>query len=202
MQKCSVVCRLSAKDDCAGCITRSGRALLWRFSAQVKPHEGVVLMTRAWLFTLASYLVVAAGVTAKGDEPPVPDRANEQGAGQPAAASTFGSIRRTGIAQQVEPGSQSGPGTRAGQTSKTGSPAASAPMPAARQKDTTALPTERRVTIPPPPLFGHRSESSRYVELGRENSTGTGSTWRHRHDCHSLIEHGCKHDSTSKTASQ
>ena len=118
--------------------------------AQVKPHEGVVLMTRAWLFTLASYLVVAAGVTAKGDEPPVPDRANEQGAGQPAAASTFGSIRRTGIAQQVEPGSQSGPGTRAGQTSKTGSPAASAPMPAARQKDTTALPTERRVTIPPP----------------------------------------------------
>jgi cobalt-zinc-cadmium efflux system outer membrane protein len=107
-------------------------------------------MTRAPIFTLALYLVIAAGMTASGDEPPVRDQSNDHGAGQPPAASAFGGIRRSGIAQQSEPGSRLGAGTGASQASKTGSPGASVPAPAGRQKDAAASSAGRRVTIPPP----------------------------------------------------
>ncbi len=101
------------------------------------------------LYVLATYLVVATSTTAARDEPQAADRAS-QGDSQPPATSTFGGVRRSGIAQQVTPGSRVGTETRASQARRNGPASAPGVKPSAGQKKAANGSERGRVAIPPP----------------------------------------------------
>ena len=185
MQKCTGVCRLFAKNDCAGRATWSAAlpsVALGRMQDKPSRRCGSNDASPA-LSCLHRMWSPPPGWRPLVTSLPVSDQAIQQGAGQPPAASTFGGIRRTGIAQQVEPGSRLGAGTGTGQASKTGSAPASTLSPPSHEKNPLARSTQRRVTIPAPrPFSPSVARSQAQPQPGREASQGAGSTWRQRPD--------------------
>jgi cobalt-zinc-cadmium efflux system outer membrane protein len=121
--------------------------------------QGKILMMRARLFMLAPGLVILTMMTARGDDQSASDRSDQSGR-QPAAVSTFGGVRRSGNAPQVEPGSSVGTGTGTSQARKNGPSTATAALtPSSREKKPARDGAPRRAAIPPPrhwPTTGER----------------------------------------------
>jgi len=136
-------------------------------------------MTRARFSMLAPTLVILAVMTARGDDQSVSDGGNRQSGSQPAAASTFGGIRRSGNARQVVPASSVGTETGTSRARMSTTPAAASPPAQDTSAKGPALrATDRRRAIPAPrqwPTNGDRqnaANSDKNVSRARTQASG------------------------------
>jgi outer membrane protein, heavy metal efflux system len=119
-------------------------------------------MMRAPLSMLAPSLLILAAMTARGDDHSASD-GDDHTVRQPAAASTFGGIRRTGNVQQVQTGSSVVTGTGTSQFRRSEpATAASGPAQVTSAEGPALKATERRRAIPAPrrwPMNGDRQNA-------------------------------------------